>query len=93
MEKNYLIVYPNSIYKSWISLEEFLKTEFEAHLNENRNLVLNLSGADKDNIVITEFSFSQDYTQDQAILAFSLSAYFTETMNKLGYKVYRTAEF
>lgn len=36
-------------------------------------------------------SFGKDYTEEQAILSFAYSGYFSETMNSLHYKVYRVS--
>jgi hypothetical protein len=77
--------------KVWNSLSDFLKSEFNAHLNKERKIVLDLPQIYVDKKFVSSMSFGKDYTEEQAILSFAYSTYFYETMNSLHYKVYRVS--
>ncbi len=77
--------------KVWNSLADFLRSEFNAHLNEDRKLVLDLPNIFVEKKFVSTMSFGKDYTEEQAILSFAYSTYCSEAMISLHYQVYRVS--
>jgi hypothetical protein len=84
----YLSTHLDTNPKVWKSLTDFLRTEFNAHLNEDRKLVLDLPNIFVDREFVSTMPFSKDYTENEALHCFATSGYFSETMHSLHYKIY-----